>query len=47
MQAIEVLTRGSDRVAGPSGVERRQARVVVSKWDSLYNRIIAIEFASA
>ncbi len=42
-QAIEVLIPESRSISGLSRGDQWQSRIVVSKWDSLYNRISALE----
>jgi len=46
-QAIEVLTRSAGSLEDLSRGDQWRSRVMVSKWDSLYNRLVALEVASA
>ena len=43
---IEVLTPADRSVDGLGRGEQWPTRIVVSKWDSLYNRLVALEVAS-
>ena len=45
-QAIEVLTRSAGSLEDLSRGDQWRSRVMVSKWDSLYNRLVALEVAS-
>jgi len=46
-QAIEVLTRSAGSLEDLSRGDQWRSRVMVSKWDSLYNRLVALEVDSA
>ncbi len=45
-QAIEVLTRSTGSLEDLSRGDQWLSRVMFSKWDSLYNRLVALEVAS-
>ncbi|MDP7276905.1 MAG: hypothetical protein QF363_15590 [Planctomycetaceae bacterium] len=45
-QAIEVLTRSANSLEDLSRGDQWRCRVMFSKWDSLYNRLVALEVAS-
>ena len=45
-QSIEVLVRPGGSVDDLSRGDQWRTRVVVAKWDSLYNRLVAFDIAS-
>jgi hypothetical protein len=45
-QSIEVLVRSGGSVDDLSRGDQWRTRVVVAKWDSLYNRLVALDVAS-